>query len=191
MNENKERNIGLDFLRIISMIMVLILHYLSKGGLLKESNSYSVNYIIYNILKIASIIAVNCYVLISSYFLVKSKFRIKKFLKLWLEVIFYSVSIYLLLVMFGLIQFNFGDAIQSILPIISKQYWFITVYLVMYLLSPFLNKLIYALDKEEYRKLLIIIMIIFSGMTLLPSKWTLDETYGYGIIWFICNRSIY
>ncbi len=193
MSENKEdysginnRNIGLDFLRIICMVMILILHYLSKGGLLDAQNSNHTNYITYNILETLAIIAVNCYILISGYFLVKSEFKIKKFLNLWGEVFFYSVTIYVVLYLFGLIEFKFTDVIKSIVPVVTKQYWFVNVYLVMYLLMPFLNKLIYALGKEEFKKLLILLIIIFSVMTVLPAEWCLDKTGGYGIIWFVC-----
>lgn len=40
-----QRNIGLDFLRVVSMIMIVMLHYLGKGGLVEEQNSSN----IYNI----------------------------------------------------------------------------------------------------------------------------------------------
>ena len=121
----KNRNIGLDFLRVLCMIMVVLLHYLEKGGLLQEENSKGIDYTIYNILKSAAIIAVNCYVLISGYFLIKSQFKVKKILRLWGEVIFYSYTIYILLFSFGLIEFKFMELVKSIFPIISKQYWFI------------------------------------------------------------------
>lgn len=78
----KKRNIGLDCLRIISMIMIVFLHYLSKGGLLRAENTSGIYHIIYYFIEALSIIAVNCYVLISGYFLIRSKFRWKKVLQL-------------------------------------------------------------------------------------------------------------
>lgn len=56
----------------------------------------------------------------------------------------------------------------------------------LYLISPFLNKLINALDREEYKKLLIIILIPFCLLSILPTEMSLDKTGGYGIIWFVC-----
>ena len=184
--KEKKRNIGLDILRIISMVMILFLHYLGKGSLLGETNNSTFYYILYYFLEAISIIAVNCYVLISGYFLVNSKFKWKKVLQLWGETIFYSISIYFLIVVVGLKEFEIKDAIKSVLPIITKQYWFVNVYLMMYILSPFLNKLINALEKKEFQKLLLILIVGFSVVSILPSGYTLDASGGYGIIWFVC-----
>lgn len=75
--QTNNRNIGLDALRIISMMMVLALHYLGKGGLLERNTSEIYN-VIYLLLEALSIVAVNCFVLISGYFLCKSEFKLKK-----------------------------------------------------------------------------------------------------------------
>lgn len=182
----KERNTNLDALRIISMLMVLTLHYLSKGGLLESKNVTENQYIIYWFLECLSIVAVNCYVLISGFFLVKSEFKMKKILKLWGEVLFYSVLVYVITITFGLKEFNIIEAVKSCLPVITKRYWFVNSYLALYVLSPYINRLIMALKKEELKKMLLILIIIFSIMTVLPSEMTLDSTEGYGIIWFIC-----
>lgn len=185
-NEIPERNTGLDLLRIISMIMVIMLHYLGKGKLLDINNVYKVNHILFSLLESLSIVAVNCYVLISGYFLVKSEFKFKKFLKLWGEVVFYSIAVYIVVVLLGLKQFSISDAIKSCFPIITERYWFVNSYLAMYLLSPYLNKLIYALSQKEYKNMLLILIILFSVLTVLPSDYLLDQTGGYGIIWFVC-----
>ena len=184
--ETKKRNIGLDFLRIISMIMVVFLHYLGKGGLLDIKNTSNTYHIIYYFIEVLCIIAVNCYVLISGYFLTKSKFKWKKVLQLWLETLFYSIAIYFIIVSLGLKELDIKGAIKSLFPIITKQYWFINIYLVMYILSPFLNKLINSMSKKEYQKLLLILIICFSIISILPAAYTLDSSRGYGIIWFVC-----
>ena len=54
------------------------------------------------------------------------------------------------------------------------------------MLSPFLNKLISSMNKREYQKLLIILIICFSIISILPDAYTLDSSHGYGIIWFVC-----
>lgn len=182
----KQRNFGLDILRIISMVMILTLHYLDKGGLLGKENNSNFYYIFYYWLEAVSIIAVNVYVLISGYFLVETEFKWKKVLKLWGEVIFYSITIYLILIIFGHKEIQIKELVKSFFPILTKEYWFVNVYLMMYILSPFMNKLIYSLDKEQYRKLLVILIIGFSIYGILPSEYTFDSTGGYGIIWFVC-----
>ena len=185
-NITNKRNIGLDCLRIISMIMIVFLHYLGKGGLLDIENTSNLYHIIYYFIEALSIIAVNCYVLINGYFLIKSKFKWKKVLQLWLETLFYSVFIYIVIIALGLKEISVKGIIFSLFPILTKEYWFINIYLVMYILSPFINKLINSLDKKEYQKLIIILLICFSIISILPDEYTLDTSHGYGIIWFIC-----
>ena len=44
MSVKRERNYGIDLLRIVSMLMVVILHVLGQGGVLKSSEPLSVGY---------------------------------------------------------------------------------------------------------------------------------------------------
>ena len=64
----KNRNINIEILRIISMFMVIILHFLYHGHVL-ENLKFEIS--IYNFLIIFletfSIVAVNIYILISAY----------------------------------------------------------------------------------------------------------------------------
>lgn len=183
--ENK-RNVGLDFLRIVSMLMIVMLHYLGKGGALSTVYGTSNNYISW-IIEAFCIVAVNCYVYITGYFLVNSKFKIKKILKLWGQVLFYSISIYLILLFTNAIDFNIKDMILSFMPIITKQYWFITVYILLYILSPFLNIMINNLSKKQFKNLIVILLFVFCiCTTFLDLNYILDSTTGYGIIWFVC-----
>lgn len=177
-----KRNIGLDLLRIISMIMIMSLHYLGKGGALTSSGN--VSYIAW-FLEISCMVAVNLYVLISGYFLVDGKFSWKKVLKLCIDTWFYSLSFLILELIFG----N-GTSIKEILcgvfPILLKVYWFVTIYIFMYIMSPYLNILINNMNKIKHFTLCLILIIIFSCLHLfLPPMGLLNPQGGYGIIWFI------
>lgn len=180
-----KRNIGLDILRTIAMIMIVSLHVLGKGKFV--SDVYNVEfYRIALILETLSIVAVNCYVLITGYFQIDSKFRIKKVIDIWIKVVFYSISIYIILLLFGQVKFSITDCIKSFFPILTNRYWFVNCYLLLYILSPFINKFISNLEKRDYQKLLMILCIAFCLLTsILPSDFTFDKTGGYGIIWFI------
>lgn len=178
----RERNCSLDLLRIISMLMILTLHYLGKGNALAVQSN--MRYIVW-FMEIACMISVNLYVLISGYFLIDSKFKIKKFIKLWIEVLFYSITMFIVAIISckGIPSYGIG---ATFLPISLKIYWFITVYLLMYLLSPYLNILIKGMNQKSHTLLIAINVFIFSVMVLiLPEGALLDITNGYGIIWFI------
>lgn len=180
-----KRNIGLDILRIIAMFMVVFLHVLGKGKFISDNDNANF-YKFILLVETICIVAVNCYVLITGYFQVKSKFKVKKVIKIWIKVVFYSIVIYGILLLFGQVNFSIKDGIKSFLPILTNIYWFVNCYILLYILSPFINKLIESLNKKEFQKLLIILLIVFCGFTsILPSSFTFDKTGGYGIIWFV------
>lgn len=141
------------------MLMILLLHFISLTGILEKYSGLSLGSFIVWFLESLSFCAVNIYVIISGYFLVDSKFKFRKILKIWVEVIFYSLVLF---VVSSMITANFNgiNFLKSTFPVILGNYWFVTVYIVLYLLSPFINKFIYSLKKQQYKILLIIINII-------------------------------
>lgn len=71
-----DRLYGIELLRIISMLMVLSLHFLIKGNYNKSENVY-VNSESW-VLICFSVVAVNCYVLISGYFMCEKSFKLSR-----------------------------------------------------------------------------------------------------------------
>lgn len=179
-----KRNTGLDILKVIAMIMIVFLHVMWKGKFI--DGTYNQNfYKIVLLFETICIVAVNCFVLITGYFQVESKFKASKIIRIWIKVLFYSITIYIILLLFGNVNFNIKDAINSFFPILTCSYWFINCYLVLYILSPFINKLVIQLNKKEFKKMLIILLIIFGVFPSVSPSYFLDDTGGYGIIWFI------
>lgn len=74
----KERNINIELLRCLSMLLIVIGHYYGNvaSNIIPELNSaaYFASYFINSI----EVIGVNLFVIISAWFLVDSKFSIKK-----------------------------------------------------------------------------------------------------------------
>lgn len=185
----ENRNSGLDLLRVISMLMIVTLHYLAKGGVLWNTTAWTPNWFIIWIIEAFCYTSVNCYVFISAYFLSASdkKLNRKKVLELLTTMWLYSIGLAVILGISGKASFNIKDIICSVFPFVSKSYWFMNVYILLYILHSYLNKLIAQMDQREYRRLLAILIVFFSlAQSVIPfTDWTLDETHGYGIIWFV------
>lgn len=60
--------VGIDLLRVISMIGVMVLHVLRHGGVLANAKILTLNYNLAQLLNILFCSAVNCFVLITGYF---------------------------------------------------------------------------------------------------------------------------
>lgn len=183
-SDNK-RLVNLDLLRIVSMLMIVTLHFLGHGGVLNSLPVKSLGYYVAWFVEGISFVAVNCYVLISGYFLIDSKFTVKKLLILMGEVFFYSVLIYFILLFSGFITFSW-KGLLCFFPVLSQQYWFVTMYLGMYVLSPFMNRVINALNQKQHLTWIIIFTLLFS---IWPNIFFFTDTLsfgnGTGVVWFM------
>lgn len=163
--KKKERLIGLDVLRILSMLLITIRHYIHYSELTALLDCFTVNGVVIRFLDVFCGSAVNIFVLISGYFLSASGFKRKKALMIWGETFFYSVICFAVAVVFGLEKITAGKLLLSFAPIVSRHYWFTVAYLAVYAVSPFLNKMVGALSEKEYTGLI-------AGGALLLSAWT-------------------
>ncbi len=142
----KTRQSNFELLRIICMIFI-IAHHFSVHSLLPEGVS-EINKFIHDAFAIGGKVAVNVFVLISGYFMIKSEFKMKKIISLIFQTLFYSFAIYLIMCVSGFYTFSFKESISHLLGFYSK-YWFMTNYLILYAISPFLNKIIHNSSKKS------------------------------------------
>lgn len=185
MEKNNKRNASIEILRAAAMLFVVGGHMLVHGPLKNNVEPFSFNYIFYWSALAVAITGVNLYVLISGYFLsAKQNIEIKKITKITGLTWFYSVAIFALLIVFKQIAFDVKTLPRILLPVLTFSYWFVTVYALMYLFSPFYNKLIDALSKKEFAALLITggAMLCFWPMLFIPYVPKLGGT-GY-LLWF-------
>lgn len=177
----KERLDNIDLLRIIAMLMVVSLHFLSRGGINTKVNIFSASYYISSIWDAICIISVNVYVLISGYFLIESSFKPSKLARIVIQVFTYSFVFYLIGVGVGLVPFNIRNLMKSLFPLLTYQYWFASAYVGLYILFPFLNKGIKAMNERQHRAFCILLFLMCT--LYLPSKAMVVN--GYSIMWMI------
>lgn len=183
----KPRSANMDLLRIVSMLLIILLHSIDHSGVLEQAElSSSAMHLWVRFTYMLTQVCVNCYVLISGYFLVKSKFRLQKLVALWLEVVFYSFTIKLVFMLTGYTPFSISSLISSFVPVITGRYWFITIYFGLYLIFPFLNIAINAMNKRQHTVLNILLFVLFSVMvSIYPSFAGMNSGGGWGLAWFV------
>lgn len=172
-NVNKTgRNSNLEILRIISMIFIISFHLSVHGFndfnfVLSNPNTYFVY-----LLKVFGKIGVDMFILISAYFIVNSKFTLKKLLYLEGEVYFYSLAIFLIFFIFITPNMDITrDMIFStFLPVSHNAYWFITNYIILMILSPFLNIFIKKVSRANHLKLIILLIGLWSILPTFTGK---------------------
>lgn len=185
------RYMNLDLLRIVAMLMVVLLHVIGKGGMYNVYPVLSLKYDFVWFIELICIVAVNCYVLLSGYFLIKSKFKLGKLIQLIGEVLFYSIFIYLISIMAGNASFGFEKSLIAFFPVIGGEYWFITAYVGMYMLAPFINTFIEKLNRVQHARLIAVLVLFFSFMPTLSFFGDAfgvagnQLNFGYATSWFI------
>lgn len=180
----KKRASNIELLRIISMLMVTILH----ATVITEDFTRNSNYYLCFLLRAFCFVAVNVFIIITGYFMVTSGFKLKKLLVLWGEVFFYSVGLSILSMLLNLQSVTVGDLVGSIFPVLHQEYWFITFYILLYLMSPIINIAIQKLTENQLGATVFCAVLLFSVMPtffrpITTNAFEIDN--GYSILWFI------
>lgn len=178
-----KRETGFELLRIIAMFLIGAVHVMNYGGLLNNAaeNTLKGHYLIYAFFTVS----VNVFVLISAYFMVTSKLKVTRILKLWLQVVTYSVITYLISSLFIDYNFSFRQLIKSFLPILTNRYWFFTAYFIMVLLSPFINKILNNSSKKECYVLSSILLVLVYLISRFDIVHVFNLAGGYSAFWFV------
>ena len=150
--QNKERNSSFELLRIFCIFGIVFMHSLSHVWLDRRFIFLSVaENSLFNI-------GVTVFILISGYFGVT--LSVKKILYIEALAIFGGILNLLMTFIRGE-EFGFFFIIYNIFPIVSRQYWFLTCYVCLILLSPLLNHLVVSLPQKHLLYLNLLLIILF------------------------------
>lgn len=183
----KQRNANMDLLRIVSMLLIILLHSIDHSGVLEASETAPIAAQLWvRFTYMLTQVCVNCYVLISGYFLVTSKFRLQKLVALWMEVVIYSLTVRIVFILTGYRSFSLSSILSCFVPVFTGRYWFITIYFGLYLIFPFLNIAIKAMNRFQHTLLNVILFVLFSVMVSVhPSFAGMNSGDGWGLAWFV------
>ena len=166
----KRGNIGIELLRIITMLIIIAWHYSIYSGF-----SYEVYHP--NVLWLNAICGGSTgnaiFIMISGFFLgnktSESQVKWGKICRLLLLASFYSIVFWAILGNHSISGFTeLIKTLRSVVfPYVYGEYWFIAGYLIIYILHPFINMLINCMNQDAFRKLLwitIIITVLFPSL---------------------------
>ena len=157
MRTKSTRESGVELLRILAAIGIVYSHFLISG---KYSDDVSLdNYLWFDLLRVPVASAVDVFLVIMGYFSCSTQKRtFGKPLGLIAQMIFYGLVLYLCFVVLGLLHFSLNEMVGYGLPLS----WFITLYLVVYFLSPYFNIIFLKFSKREWHCFLLFLIAFFS-----------------------------
>jgi len=173
----KTRSSNLELLRIICMLFIIAHHF---GVHSDFAGVLGFNSFVVSVFKSCGKLAVNTFVLITGYFTVNSRFKIKKLINIISLTVFYNVIIYITVTLSTGSSIKFIELVKSFFPIRYNSYWFVTCFIAMLLLSPFINKLIHALTHVQHIILIVLLVLMQAYVPSIDSYFAFSET-----AWFI------
>ena len=181
--EKSTRQSNFELMRIVSMFMIVLYHFICHGGLIEKSNG-AVK-VILTFIQALTFVHVNSFVLLCGYFQCKNKFKMSKFFKLYNQVWFYKAFIVVILTILGIVSLSNIEFIKSISFIYYGDYWFITMYFILYLCSPMLNIVINNINKKQHLKIIILLLLVFSILPTFTIRAFYDNARGFSIANFV------
>ena len=163
MNYKYTRNSGIELLRIFALLGVIMIHFSDRAFpvLLESGNG------LYLLMFIRSLCAssVDVFLIITGYFMCdKFKRSLGKPFSLVLQVCVYSELIYLVMCMFSVYPITLKHFFGQLIP----DSYYTTLFVVLYFISPYINLVLSRLSECEIKKFLLILIFIFSFMSVLP-----------------------
>ena len=185
-----ERLSNFELMRIISMFFIVLFHVRMHSGI--ASKVVGNNYLLLEFITNIIVVHVNSFILISGYFQSKSNVKLSKAIALNNSVWFYKtvfMIIAILLVNYTSIKI-IGDlgalnVFKTFLPFDFGLYWYIDAYLVLYLISPLLNKIINNVTKEEFKKILLVLILLICIIPTITVDEVIRTNNGHSLISFI------
>jgi len=180
MNNKNARQSNIELLRIVAMLLVVSHHVAYHGGGDFPASVISVNRIWNQAFTYVGKVGLDIFVIISGYFMAERKsLNISRVAKLWLQMITYSLALFLIAVIFFGAASDVKYVVIACTPFLSEQWPFVSAYMMMFILSPFINLLIRRLTKKQYRLLIAIIMIFW---VMIPTLLTFKAESNY-FVW--------
>ncbi|MCM1078824.1 MAG: acyltransferase [Bacteroidales bacterium] len=184
-------------MRVCAMFFIVALHSITHGFYLDSTENGALhfelssigvfNYVVVECSMTLMNIAVDLYVLITGYFLVNMpKAKWSKIPKIWFHAVFYSVTIaFTLKVLKWGVDISWSECLKSAMPVKSDAYWFVTKYLGLIALSPFLAKLASALTKEQYKVMLFVLCFLQLDVYKFPYGYFYENNWGTSLMFFV------
>lgn len=161
----KKRNLSIEFLRIISMLLIVYHHFSVHSEWIFPEEQFSKRELLIQTVGNFGKIGVMIFALISGYFLVNQTFGLKKIFSFTNLIRFYTlISFYIWKMMNPSatsiqVKENFWG---SLFPIFFHKYWFVNAYFVLLLVQPILKPFFQSQPRKKQLQLFLVFIFFFS-----------------------------
>lgn len=178
--EKAARRSGPELFRILLMVGIVAHHFVVHGADYSYLKTESFSAAFISSLRMAGKVGVDGYVLVSGFFLITSAFAIHRILKVWLPMFVIAIGIATAFALSGVELTKNAPWLSAFFPATRGLWWFASAYLLLYLISPLLNRLAMVLSGRGYAVMLVALTGVF---VILPAF--IDQTaIAPNVVWF-------
>ncbi len=178
-----ERESNFELMRIISMFLIVVWHVIIHGKIF--DNSGEVGLFVANVILGIIAIHVNSLVFLTGYYNNdKTEVKTKKIFKLIGTAWFYKATIVIIFFLLGLEKTGKITFMEELLPLDINNYWFVNAYIIIYLLSPYLNKVTENMTEKDFGKMIVKLIILLTILPLITNNRFISNN-GSNIINFV------
>lgn len=202
------RNLNIEILRILAMLLVVYCHMIIHVDFTNGTSRIVLpmfpgwkSAISFTIVQYGQV-GVSIFFIISGYFLVEKQFSWRRIFSTWFQMFFYAVLCLVIAIIakqFHTLPFDMDGLLSgsqsidtllwSFCPFLYNSYWFIDAYILMLLLSPFINSLYAHMPRK--RILALIALFLFIGAwPLFFSKATNWNNVVYAVLGYMIGAYI-
>ena len=166
------RDSAIDLLRIIAMFFIVAHHFAVHSGFdfsgFEPSGLIWVNQLWVEFLASLGKLGVTLFVLISGYYLsARNRFKTGKLIYVIVTMFVFSLILGLIYIVFDQPEITPYLIRLTFFPNGMRLWWFMTFYLLLYFLSPFLNRLIVSMGKKLHLFLIVVLILLWSVLPTL------------------------
>lgn len=177
MKNISSRSSNFELLRIVSMLAIVAGHFLQACS---SGNVQGTDLLSSYALGSGLCIAVNLFVMTGAWFMIEYDFKACRVLRLYCQTLFYSWLFFALELVF-LPDLSLGEKLRNIEPFFGFPYWFVTVYLMLLLVAPYLKRA-FVLPRSTLTWLLVVLGVFLCGFSTYPSG---NSNVITNFLWFV------
>lgn len=170
-----QRNSSIELLRIVAILLIVAMHGVARSIEAPDMTSRL------SVVAINSVsnMGVTLFILISGYFGIR--FSPSKLIRLWTMMLVYSLAILACEIATGHTTLTIGNLYAALTPVTSVRWWFMTCYVVLFCLSPFVNAIVTTLTQRQMQWLLGVMAFFFILSPTFLQHTITNDSWGKGL----------
>lgn len=188
--KTRERNLGIELLRVLAMLGIVIQHIVGHGWVVQSINPGTWKLDIVVALRSVCLFGISEFALISGYVGVKSRYRYSSVVLQWTKVWLYSVFFTALSSILEPGTVNASMWRGATLPTLNKTFWYFTCYLGCFMFAPIINRGMKQMTSKQGTALVVTLIYIFSMFSNALGRDAMYVDVGKGTLWLVIMYTV-